>query len=215
MGAFTLPTSVTTAPPATAARTTSATAETGVATNTTSASGSSPTASRAPRASACWARLSSRSRPLTCHPRARSAMPMLPPISPVPTTSALFGEVIPQPPRPLQVDVVQLAPRPLGGHVHEHADAQRGTALDVELPGTEQRHVAHADGAGGSGREHRAHVVGGGEDDADEVVLRHVVAVEHGAQQGLDALVHLLGGVGVDRGRAAQGSNGRGHEGQD
>ena len=47
-------------------------------------------------------------------------------------------------------------------------------------------------------------VVGGGEQDADEVVLVDVVALEHLDHQGLDPLVDLLVGVGVDGGRAAR-----------
>ena len=57
------------------------------------------------------ARSSDRSLPVTCHPCRRKARPIDPPIRPVPTIWArLFGEVIPQALRPLQVDVVQLRP---------------------------------------------------------------------------------------------------------
>ncbi len=87
--ALTLPTSVTIpGPAANAARATSATARTGVARNVISAVGSPPIASSAPSSRARAAVASSRSCPLTCQPWRRSASPMDPPISPVPTTAA-------------------------------------------------------------------------------------------------------------------------------
>src|SRR5439155_244210 len=75
---------------------------TGVATKVTSALRSSPTASRAPSSNARAARLESRSRPVTYQPRARSARPSEPPISPVPTIAAWLvlaspGEVVTEP----------------------------------------------------------------------------------------------------------------------
>ena len=52
------------------------------------------------------------------------------------------------------------------------------------------------------------HVGRGREDDADDVVLDELVALHDLAQQLLDALGDLLGGVGIDGGGAAQGSDG-------
>ena len=74
-----------------------------------------------------------------------------------------------------------------------------------------ERHVAEPDRAGRGGREHRVDVVGGGEEDADEVVVVDAVALEHLLEQRDDPLVDLLGGVVVDGGGAAQGSDGSGH----
>ena len=49
-----------------------------------------------------------------------------------------------------------------------------------------------------------AHVAGGGEEDADDVVLDQPVALHELAHQLLGALGHLLDRVGVDRRRPAQ-----------
>src|SRR5690606_31669296 len=56
-------------------------------------------------------------------------------------------------------------------------------------------------------REHGVDVVGRREDDADEVVLGDVVAIEHLLEQRDHALEDVLLDVFVDGGRAAEGSN--------
>ena len=89
MGAFTLPTSVTSPAPAPSALRASAAAElTGVATNTMSAPSGGPTSSNAPRRRASAATASFSSVPVTRQPRSRRARPMEPPMSPVPTMAA-------------------------------------------------------------------------------------------------------------------------------
>src|SRR5581483_9385835 len=220
-GAFTLPTSVTT--PAVVSRAclaSAAIADTGTAMNVTSAPGSSPTASSTPSSRARSARDVSRSRPVTCQPRARSASPIEPPMSPVPTTTARrsvrpdavepgsvgagsVGQVIAEASSALEVHVVQLVAGPFGGEVHHHPDAQRRAALDRQLARADQGHVAEADGPRRRGGEHRRDVLGGGEQDADDVVVTDVVGLEHARHQGLDALGDLIGSVLVDCGRAA------------
>src|SRR5204863_456424 len=72
---------------------------------------------------------------------------------------------------------------------------------------------AEPDTARGRGREHRVDVVGGREQDADDVVLVDVVALQHAGDERLDALGHLLGGVAVDSRGTPQGPNGGWHRG--
>ena len=74
----------------------------------------------------------------------------------------------------------------------------------VELAGADQGHVAQADGRAAVAGNIDVDVVGGREEDADDVVLADAVALEHAVHQRLHALGDLLDGVGVDRGRAAQ-----------
>ena len=95
---------------------------------------------------------------------------MEPPISPVPTTVAvgravppdvgtgLFREVIAQPARSSEVDVVEHRRGRLD--VHHHADAAPRCAVDIQFTSTKQRDVAKADRPGGRGWEHRMDVIG-------------------------------------------------------
>src|SRR6516165_4328085 len=211
MPALTPATSVTTPPPASARVAAGAVAPAGVAMNVSPASGSGPTSSTAPRSSARLARASSRSMPETCHPWPRRARPIEAPMRPVPTTHALLGEVIAQTPGPLEVDVVQLGPTPFGGHVHQDPHATTGAVNDFEFSGTDQRNVTETDPACRGGRKHRPDVVGGGEQDADEIILAQSVALQHGVYECLDALVDLLDVVVVERGGPTNGSYGSRH----
>ena len=92
IGPFTPPTSVTTSSPDSSARrrafTSPAMAATGVATNATAAPWSTPISSMAPSSRARRARDSSRSRPVTRHPWARSARAIEVPTRPSPVTWA-------------------------------------------------------------------------------------------------------------------------------
>ena len=74
---------------------------------------------------------------------------------------------------------MQVATAQLGVEVHQHANRARRSANDVELPGTEQRNIAEAERTRRSGRELRAEIIGRGEDDADELVVIHIIAVQH------------------------------------
>ena len=74
--------------------------------------------------------------------------------------------------------MLQALTRPLGREVHEDADAAGRGPFDRQLAGTQQRHVAQAEPAGHRRREGAAQVVGGREDDADQVVFGDVVAIE-------------------------------------
>src|SRR5664280_3584235 len=147
--AFTLPTSVMTrsefhSVESTMLVMTEAAAWTGVATTTRSAARSRPSASRAPSSTARAATPAPASTPRTCQPRPRSAMPTDPPMRPVPKIMArpgappgpgrvlvqavgrgpvLVGEVVTESLRALEVDVVDLVTRPLGGDVEHDPDA--------------------------------------------------------------------------------------------
>ena len=68
-------------------------------------------------------------------------------------------------------------------------------SLIGKLTGTDERHVAEPEGTGRGGGEHRGDVVGGGEQDADEVVVADAVSLQHRGDEGLHPIVHLLDGV--------------------
>ena len=71
----------------------------------------------------------------------------------------------------------------LGGEVQSCTRMHSGVPPARRAPRADQRHVAEADRAGRRGRERRADVVGGGEQDADEVVVVDAVALEHRLEQ--------------------------------
>jgi len=104
--------------------------------------------------------------------------------------------------------LLELGPRELGVEVHHHPDAPLGAALDIELAGTDQGHVAQPVLAGRRRRERAVQVVGGGEEDADQVVVIESVAIEHRLEQLQDPLGHVLLGVDVQGGGTPQGSHG-------
>ena len=79
--------------------------------------------------------------------------------------------------------------------------------LDPELPGAEQRDVAEPQCPGGRGGELGGDVVGRGEDDAHEVVVGDLVALQHLRDQPLRLGVDLRFGVLVNSCRAAQGQD--------
>jgi hypothetical protein len=79
---------------------------------------------------------------------------------------------------------------------------------DVDLRGAHQRDVAHAELAGRQRRELRRQVRSGREEDADDVVVGEVVALQDGGDELTGGLEHLLPVVGVDLRRAPDGSDG-------
>src|SRR5579863_6388617 len=193
---------------------TPATAEEGVATKTSSASRSSPSSSRAPSSSAARVRAGSVSNPWTRQPRARSARPIDPPMSPVPTTSARpgsDGEVIAKDLGAVEVDVAEVGRRPVGVDVQEHADAPGHGAEDRDLGGAEEGHRTEADAPCRRRGEHRDHVGRRREDHADHVVEAEAVARHQLGEELLDALGDLLFGVLYDGGGATKRAHGPRH----
>src|SRR5439155_24039633 len=76
--------------------------------------------------------------------------------------------------------------------------------VDGQLPGAQQWHVTEPQRPGGGGREFAVDVIGGGEDDADEILVVDVVAGQHLLHQPLRLLRDLVLGVGVERDRPPQ-----------
>src|SRR5262245_28142799 len=103
------------------------------------------------------------------------------------------------------VHVMQGGPR--GGRlaVQQGPDGPGVAVADAELARADQGHVAEAHLAGGEGGELAGEVVGRGEQDRDQVVVRDLVAFEQPDEQLLGPLQQLLPLVLVDRGGAAQG----------
>src|SRR3954447_17959821 len=79
---------------------------------------------------------------------------------------------------------------------------------DVDLGGAHQRHIPHAELAGGQRRELRHQVRSGREQNADHVVVVEIVALQHRGDQLTGGLEHLLPVVGLDLRRAPDGSDG-------
>ena len=80
--------------------------------------------------------------------------------------------------------MVQLVAAPVGGHVHQHPDAHGAwrpsmSSSRAQISGTSPSPSSRAAVAGNM----RVDVVGGGEQDADDVVVVDVVAIEHLLQQ--------------------------------
>ena len=238
-GPFTPPTSVTTARSFHADESkTSAmialAAWTGVATTTRSASRSMPTSERAPIWRARAATWPTASVPVTVQPCSRNAIPTEPPMSPVPKIIARPGVVTPPPavaPFPgsgdpassgreivteplgaLEIDVVDLVPRAFRRHVEQDSDAVGHRTDDGQLACADQRDGTEPHRAGGGGRKRRVDVIGGGEEDGDEVVFGQLVTVEHLSEQRHHPVGDRLGCVLVDGGGAADCSNGWGHQ---
>ncbi len=69
--------------------------------------------------------------------------------------------------------------------MHQHTDRVRHPVHDAELPGAQQRHITKAERAGRGGRELGGEIVGRGEDDAHEIIVRDGIAFEHLANQRL------------------------------
>src|SRR5687767_13841750 len=90
---------------------------------------------------------------------------------------------------------------------HKPQHPRRGEGY-VDLGGARQGHVAHAQLAGGQGGELRPEIRGGGEQDADHVVVGELVALQHRGDELTGGLEHLLPVVGVDLRRAPDGSDG-------
>ena len=84
-----------------------------------------------------------------------------------------------------------------------HSNATRHATGDSKLASTHQRNIRQAHRTRGLRGEHRVQVVGGREEDADDIVEVHVIAAEHVAQQRGDALDHLLTSVGIEGGGTA------------
>ena len=113
------------------------------------------------------------------------------------------GQVAAQRGGAVQVDVGDVGARQVGLHVRDHPHHPRHRALDLQLPGADQRHLAEAEPAGGVGRELRDQVAGRGEDDADEVVDRQAVGLHDVEDHLRDPLEHVLADVVLELRRAA------------
>ena len=87
--------------------------------------------------------------------------------------------------------------------VDHHSHAPWHTAGDSKLAGAHQRNIRQTHRACGLGGEHGVQVVGGREEDTDDIVEVDVIATEHVAQQRSDALDHLLPSAGIEGGGAA------------
>src|SRR5690606_1165934 len=121
------------------------------------------------------------------------------------------GEVVPQAHGPVEVDVAELGAGALGREVHHDPHAPRRGPDDVQLPGADERHVAQPDLAGAGGREGAVQVVGGREQDADDVVVVDAVAAAHLLEQLDGPLVDVRLLVDVDGGGSTEGSEGDRH----
>src|SRR6202022_3370408 len=108
----------------------------------------------------------------------------------------------------LEVDVVDLVALALGGDVEHHPDAVRHQSDDGQFTGTDERDRPEPHRPGGGGRKGRHDVLGGGEQDGDEVLLAQLVPVEDLTEQDHHPLGDGLGRVVVDGGCAADGSHG-------
>jgi hypothetical protein len=99
---------------------------------------------------------------------------------------------------------MKVFPGLLAVEMHEHSDRVLHPVDDAELARAEQRHVAQTEGTrcgrGELGRE----VVGGSEDNADQLVVVDVVALEHGFHQRLRRAFDLFLGVVGAGGRTPQ-----------
>ena len=169
------------------------------------------------------------SSPVTCQPRSRRAMPIEPPIRPVPTIMARrtsrvappavpvgsapsVGEVIAEPLGAVEVDVVDLVPGPVGGDVQQDPDAVRHGAGDGELAGTDSGTAPNPI----AGRRWP-----GTCETMSAVAVNRMLMMSSStrplrsrirSQQGHDPLGDGLRGVRVDGGGAADGSDGGGHQ---
>jgi hypothetical protein len=94
--------------------------------------------------------------------------------------------------------------------MYENPDASGRAPVDVQFSGAQQGNVAETDGPGRRGGKHGVQIVGGREDDRDQVGFVHVVFRQHGFDERLDPGTDLVDGVLVDGGRSSQGSNGSG-----
>src|SRR3954465_609252 len=194
---LTLATSVTIAvgAAARAATTPSGTAPIGVATTTTSARATASAADAAavspPPLAATASTSASTSHPPTTTPARRAARATDVPISPVPMTATRWTrgpsgdgiEVVPQPLGPVEVDVGDLAQTELGVEVEQDADDRGHRAGDRDLAGAQQRDVAETHTASRLCRERARQILGRGEQDADQVVVRDRVAFEQGLKE--------------------------------
>ena len=142
--------------------------------------------------------------------------PTEPPMRPVPTTAARTGRYSgksSRSDRAFEVHVVQRRALLLAVEVHHHPDAQRLAVRDPELAGTDQRDIAEPERARRRRRELGGDVVGRGEEDADQVVVGDVVAVEHLLHERLGLQLDLGFRVLVDGCRAAQRQDSHGPRG--
>src|SRR5262245_35308096 len=224
IGALTDPTSVTRPTPASSASTTtSAIAATGTATNATSTSRNAPARSgagniTASRLTAAARRSASRSNPTTSCPSPARARPIDPPTRPVPTTATritppLLGKVVAQRPRALEIYVMQFVARRLAVEVHHHADRALHAVADAQLARAQERDSAQAERPSRSRRELGREIVGGSEQNADEIGVLDPVAFEHLHDELLRLAIDLVLGVLVAGRRAPQGQQSHGFSG--
>lgn len=108
---------------------------------------------------------------------------------------------------------MQLTPGPFGVEVHQDPNGPRLAAGDVELARTQQRDVTKTERPRGGRGELRVEIVGRGEDDAHQVFVIDLVAVEHLRDKRFGLGIDLSNGVDVARGRAAKASEFHGGRG--
>lgn len=94
---------------------------------------------------------------------------------------------------------------PIGRDVHHHPDAHRSGVLDVELPGADQRDVAETSHPGRSGGKRGMDVIGGGEQDADDVLVIHPVAPDHLLEERDGPLLYPFDRIDIDGGGTSKG----------
>ena len=79
--------------------------------------------------------------------------------------------------------------------MHQDTDTKWRCALNIKLSSTDQRDISETNVTGRRGREHRMNVVGGREQDTDDVVMVHTVALEHLLEKFNCSRPNLIGGV--------------------
>ena len=100
-----------------------------------------------------------------------------------------------------------LVERPFGVEVHEDPHDRRHRPLDRDLPRAHQGDESEPHLASCLGREYRPKIIGRREQDADQVVLRHAVAVDHRGKQTFGRGQHGRRGILSHDDRASRGSN--------
>ena len=103
--------------------------------------------------------------------------------------------------------MAQIGTRPISRDVHHHPDAHRSGIVDVELAGTDERDVPEPSHSGRGGGKGGMDVIGGGEQDADDVVVVHAIAPDHLLKERDSSLLYLLDRIDVDGGGTTKGSH--------
>ena len=108
---------------------------------------------------------------------------------------------------------MQLTPGPFGVQVHQDPNGPRLAAGDLELARTQQRDVTETERPGCRRGELRMEIVRSGENDAHQVFVIDLVAVEHLRDERFGLGIDLFDGVDVARGCAAKASEFHGGRG--